>query len=143
MFKIISICKGGGYRYCRTDPPHPRANAKGLYPLHRVLVENRLGRLLEPGEVVHHGDHNKQNDDPANLELMLNADHSRQHMLRLFFSGECGLAHWVRSRAEAAHCVHGHPFDAANTRQRNGNGRRACRACARIRKRRLRAQRAG
>lgn len=80
-FVILSTCKGGGYHYARTDPPHPRRNAKGLYPLHRVLMENMLGRLLEPGEEVHHHDEDKTNDDPANLRLKTKAEHARDHAL--------------------------------------------------------------
>lgn len=79
MFKIISICKGGGYNYCRTEPTHPRANTNGLYPLHRVLIENDLGRLLDPGEVVHHRDHDKKNDDLSNLEVLSNRAHACHH----------------------------------------------------------------
>lgn len=79
LFEILSICKGGGYRYCRTSPPHPKANSNGLYPLHRVVAENKLGRLLEPGEVVHHRDEDKTNDSPENLEPKTQADHARDH----------------------------------------------------------------
>jgi hypothetical protein len=79
LFEIVSTCKGGGYRYCRTVPLHPRRNAKGLYPLHRVLMENKIGRLLERGEVVHHRDENKENNDIENLELLRNEEHSRLH----------------------------------------------------------------
>lgn len=78
-FVILSTCKGGGYQYARTDPPHPRANAKGLYPLHRVIAENKLGRLLKPDEIAHHADHDKSNDDPANIEVMKVAEHSAHH----------------------------------------------------------------
>lgn len=81
MFEIVSICKGGGYRYCRTNPPHPRRNSNGLYPLHRVLAENKLGRLLEPGEVVHHKDENRENDTPDNLEVLPLPEHSRLHAM--------------------------------------------------------------
>lgn len=83
LFKILSICNGGGYRYCRTDPPHPRANTNGLYPLHRVLAENRLGRLLEPNEHVHHRDGDKTNDRPDNLEVLLASAHAREHRLQV------------------------------------------------------------
>lgn len=79
MFTITSVCKGGQYRYCRTDPLHPRRNAKGLYPLHRVLMENKLGRLLGPDEVVHHKDEDKTNDALENLELHTRAEHARMH----------------------------------------------------------------
>jgi hypothetical protein len=79
VFVITSTCKGGGYVYCRTDPSHPRANSNGLYPLHRVLAENRLGRLLEPEEVVHHRDEDKTNNDPSNLEVLTRSAHSAHH----------------------------------------------------------------
>ena len=82
MFKIVSVCNGGGYRYCRTDPPHPKRNIKGLYPLHRVLLENKLGRLLRSDEECHHIDENKANDDPDNLELQTKSDHARHHRLK-------------------------------------------------------------
>ena len=82
MFKIISTCRGGGYHYCRTDPPHPRRNANGLYPLHRVVMENKLGRLLLEGEDVHHKDEDKQNDSPENLEIKSKSDHARHHKVK-------------------------------------------------------------
>ena len=80
-FKILSVCKGGGYRYCRTDPPHPHRNSNGLYPLHRVLLENKLGRLLKRWgvEVAHHNDEDKTNDDPNNIVLKTSSTHSKEH----------------------------------------------------------------
>ena len=78
-FKILSVCKGGGYRYCRTDPPHPNANAMGLYPLHRVIVENREGRLLGYDDVVHHIDEDTSNDAIENLGLMTRSEHAIHH----------------------------------------------------------------
>lgn len=79
LFVITSICKGGGYMYCRTEPKHPKANSNGLYPLHRVLAENKIGRLLGPGEDVHHRDEDKSNNDPSNLEVLTKPDHARLH----------------------------------------------------------------
>jgi hypothetical protein len=78
-FTIVSTCKGGGYMYCRTEPLHPKRNSKGLYPLHRVLAENKLGRFLENWENVHHKDENKANNHPDNLEIMSQSDHVRLH----------------------------------------------------------------
>ena|ERR1035437_9181813 len=82
LFKILSICKGGGYRYCRTEPPHPRRNAKGLYPLHRVRMENKLGRRLRIREEVHHKDDNKKNDEGWNLEVIKKKEHAKYHQLK-------------------------------------------------------------
>jgi len=65
--------------YCRTNPPHPKRNSKGLYPLHRVVLENKLGRLLETYEHAHHIDHNKDNNSPENLEALHVRKHTAQH----------------------------------------------------------------
>lgn len=47
---------------------------------HRVLMEQMLGRDLLPGEIVHHKDGNKLNNDPSNLELLPSqAEHCRGH----------------------------------------------------------------
>ena len=46
---------------------------------HRVVAEQMLGRPLEPGEIVHHKDNDKSNNDPSNLEVMTQADHIRIH----------------------------------------------------------------
>lgn len=79
MFNIVSVCKGGGYMYCRTIPEHPKRNSKGLYPLHRVLMENKLGRILDKNEVVHHKDEDKNNNDINNLEVVSRSKHSCMH----------------------------------------------------------------
>lgn len=83
MFKILSECQGGGYRYCRTEPPHPKRNSNNLYPLHRVLMENKLGRLLEKGEIVHHKDGDKRNNIIDNLEVLSNVEHAKLHAKRV------------------------------------------------------------
>ncbi len=47
---------------------------------HRVLMEQILGRPLVRGEIVHHIDGNKLNNDPSNLQLLASqADHARLH----------------------------------------------------------------
>ena len=79
MFKIISTCKGGGYRYCRTKPEHPKRNANGLYPLHRVIMENSIGRSLSSSEHVHHIDGNKNNNNAENLEIKTASEHAAYH----------------------------------------------------------------
>lgn len=79
MFEIVSTCKGGGYMYCRTNPPHPKANSKGLYPLHRVIAENMIGRLLKNGEDVHHINEDKNDNTPGNLEVLSKSEHAKRH----------------------------------------------------------------
>lgn len=46
---------------------------------HRVVMSQKLGRPLLPGEIVHHLDEDKKNNDPENLELTTHAEHSREH----------------------------------------------------------------
>jgi hypothetical protein len=48
---------------------------------HRIIAEEMLGRPLLPGEIVHHIDHDKTNNDPSNLQIMTQAEHARLHML--------------------------------------------------------------
>lgn len=48
---------------------------------HRVVMERILGRKLEKGEVVHHIDRNKKNNDPSNLQLFSSqAEHVKHHL---------------------------------------------------------------
>lgn len=48
---------------------------------HRVVAEIMLGRPLMKGEVVHHKDGNKRNNNPSNLMIFKSqADHARFHL---------------------------------------------------------------
>lgn len=75
---------GQGYQYCVTDPPHPHGERRGdrkrkyVY-VHRAVLENKLGRYLEPGEEADHVDGNTRNNDPSNLVLRRLGEHQRQH----------------------------------------------------------------
>ena len=47
---------------------------------HRIVAEEKIGRPLKPGEVVHHIDGNKQNNKPENLMVFKNqSEHVRWH----------------------------------------------------------------
>ena len=48
-------------------------------PAHDVIMEEVLGRPLQPNEVVHHKDGDKKNNSPDNLEVIDRAEHSRLH----------------------------------------------------------------
>src|SRR5207302_550498 len=57
-------------------PDHPYATKHGYVAEHRLIVEQLIGRCLEPDEVVHHKDGNPENNDPENLQLFSsNAEH--------------------------------------------------------------------
>lgn len=60
-------------------PTHPKADF-GMVLQHSLVMECILGRFLTKLERVHHRDHNRQNNEPGNLELFANqADHMREH----------------------------------------------------------------
>ena len=46
---------------------------------HLLVMEEYLGRPLEPGEIVHHVDEDKTQNDIENLELCLRSIHAKYH----------------------------------------------------------------
>lgn len=61
---------GEGKSYAKTYGRHT----------HRVIAEEKIGRQLLPGEVVHHVDENKRNNEPENLMVFSSqAEHAAWH----------------------------------------------------------------
>jgi len=61
-----------GHLYCRKDGRQ--------VAVHRLIVEQHLGRPLTSNEVVHHRDHNPLNNDLSNLKVMTRAEHLVHHL---------------------------------------------------------------
>ncbi len=58
-----------------------RINEEGeLVYIHREILEQKLGRKLKPGEIAHHIDENKLNNDPSNVELKNRSNHAKIHV---------------------------------------------------------------
>jgi hypothetical protein len=67
----------GGYIYIHA-PDHPAANRDGYVYEHRLVMERKIGRYLEPHERVHHLDGIKTNNAEDNLVLF---GSQREHMM--------------------------------------------------------------
>lgn len=50
-------------------PDHPNSMSNGRIAEHRLVMSEKLGRPLFPGENVHHKNGNKKDNSPDNLEL--------------------------------------------------------------------------
>ena len=64
--------------------------------MHRVVVEELMGRPLKDDEVVHHIDGDCTNNAPDNLTVMTQAEHTRLH----------SCEYWAR-RSEGGDAKHG------------------------------------
>jgi hypothetical protein len=64
-------------------PDHPNANAiGGKYILeYRLIAEQKVGRLLNDNEIVHHINGDVTDNRLENIELMTQAEHARLHGL--------------------------------------------------------------
>ena len=69
---------------------HGRADGSGYVFEHVLVAEKKLARAMLAGEVVHHADLDRTNNDPCNLIVMGKGEHARYHrnLNRLF-------EHWV------------------------------------------------
>lgn len=78
-WKILKIVSKGQYNYA-VVPNHPYATKNGYVLEHRIVVENNIGRLLLPNEIVHHKNELKKDNRFENLIITDNAEHARHHV---------------------------------------------------------------
>ena len=70
-YLLVRVAKDGPYGYL-IRALQKRQNAvdrNGYAPEHRIVMHDKLGRCLRPGEVVHHIDGNNRNNAPENLDV--------------------------------------------------------------------------
>lgn len=73
-----------GYVLIRVGKEHHLSDVRGYAYEHRLVAERKLGRRLLRGEIPHHIDGNKQNNDPANLEVVSSiAEHRLHHRTKV------------------------------------------------------------
>lgn len=74
-----STCRStmNGRTYIK-DPNNPNSNNSGLVAEAVVAAQEKLGRPLEPEEVVHHIDGNPQNNSPENIIVFVSQQYHQQ-----------------------------------------------------------------
>ncbi len=60
-------------------PNHPNARKNGYVPEHTYVATKGGKKGLKKGQVVHHKDGNKLNNDPKNLVIMTRSEHAKLH----------------------------------------------------------------
>lgn len=78
MWNIRKVVSKGAYNYALV-PEHPNATQNGYVLEHRIVVENSIGRLLGPGEIVHHINSIKKDNRIENLEITSQSEHASHH----------------------------------------------------------------
>ena len=68
-------------------PNHPRTDKEGYVKRALLVLEEKLGRPLGPGEVPHHINNIRYDDRPENLAALSQADHARETLGKL--RGSC------------------------------------------------------
>lgn len=72
-------------------PEHPLGDMLGFVTQYKLVAQKMLGRLLQPGEMVHHKNFDKGNDSESNLQVMTRPEHQQIPELQAKFLISKGL----------------------------------------------------
>jgi hypothetical protein len=73
----VSKKRGDAQRYGGEGKTYVKLGGRHM---HRVVMEQKIGRKLKRGEIVHHIDGNKRNNDPDNLMITTQSEHLKLHL---------------------------------------------------------------
>ncbi len=74
------VVSSNGYILVRVGVEHHLSDVRGYAYEHRLVAEEKLGRELVPGEIVHHINGDKQDNRECNLKVITgNAEHFYEH----------------------------------------------------------------
>jgi len=92
---FVGVKMINGYRYVYA-PDHPHASKKGYVAEHRMVIEAKIGRCLEPGEQAHHVNKIRDDNRPENLILVNEHDHNALYHTdgQWLTCAKCGKLFW-------------------------------------------------
>lgn len=109
----------------------PRVDERGAQMLHRLIVEQSLGRRLVATETVDHTCHNGAGcTDGTACKHRRCANVAHMEVVDALTNWQRGTQGVVRERRERTHCPSGHPYEPGNLRAGTARG---CKACHRAR----------
>lgn len=77
------VIASNGYVLVRVSPDHHLADIRGYAYEHRLVAEQKVGRMLKPGEQIHHINGIKTDNRPENITVAANqAEHRSLHRKR-------------------------------------------------------------
>jgi hypothetical protein len=68
------------------SPEHPKADQDGYVLEHRLVMEHKLGRLLEKNEHVHHINYDRTDNRLENLVVLSPSEHKTRHWDEIYAS---------------------------------------------------------